>query len=72
MALLGWIFRREHYFELERVDAETTKLIHGEFFSGVLVRFLANRLKDAVHAGFLEMNKALAKRVCTTKKKLPR
>ncbi len=63
VALLSWLFRGEHYLELKMLDPQTTKLIHGEIFSGVLVGCLVNRLKGAVHAGFLEMNKALAKRV---------
>lgn len=63
VALSSWLFRGEHYFILEAVDSDTTKFIHGEIFSGILVRFLANRLKGAVHAGFLEMNQALAKQV---------
>jgi len=61
--LCDWLFRGEHYFVLEVVDANTTKLIHGEIFSGVLVRLFASRLKGATNAGFLAMNQALSKQV---------
>ena len=57
--LFSWLFRGEHYFILEPVNEHTTKLIHGEVFSGRLVKFFVKRLKGATYAGFLAMNEAL-------------
>jgi hypothetical protein len=40
----GFLFTGEHYFILEPIGQETTKLIQGEKFTGILVSFLAKPL----------------------------
>jgi hypothetical protein len=52
------IFDGEHYFLLEAVDEDRTRLIHGEKFSGLLVGFMSGML-SATEQGFLAMNAAL-------------
>ncbi len=53
------IFDGEHYFRLEELDEKTTKLIHGEHFTGVLVKPLLWLIGKATEQGFISMNKAL-------------
>ena len=62
----GWVFRGEHFFELQTLDfgdgdAERTRLIHGENFSGILVKFINRTLADTGRR-FAEMNQALKER----------
>lgn len=59
------LFDGEHYFELEALGPQQTKLIHGENFSGILVGLLLKRIGDGTLAGFKAMNKALKERVET-------
>ncbi|MDX1684092.1 MAG: SRPBCC domain-containing protein [Saprospiraceae bacterium] len=55
------LFDGEHYFKLEKIDNSTTKFIHGENFSGILVGLLSGALKNTL-AGFQDMNEALKAR----------
>ena len=56
--LFKGLFDGEHYFILEKNDDGSTTFIHGENFSGFLVRFFGGRL-DRTEEGFELMNKAL-------------
>ncbi len=56
--LVPGLFDGEHYFRLEALAMNETRLIHGEKIHGLLVPFLASTLK-ATKAGFILMNKAL-------------
>lgn len=59
----AWLFRGEHYFQLNEINQETTELIHGEIFSGALVSlFRCMGLKDTIR-GFELMNVALAEQL---------
>lgn len=53
------IFDGEHYFILERLGPNKTKLIHGENFSGILVPLLWNKIKESTTLGFKAHNQAL-------------
>ncbi len=55
------IFDGEHYFSLDHVSPEQTILLHGEFFSGILVGLMSSLLKDTKES-FEQMNVALKKR----------
>ncbi len=55
------IFDGEHYFVLEALGTHQTVLMHGEFFSGLLVGIMGNLLKDTKES-FIQMNKALKAR----------
>jgi hypothetical protein len=52
------IFDGEHYFLLEPIGEQRTRLTQGEKFSGVLVGLLSGML-SATKAGFQAMNMAL-------------
>ncbi len=52
------LFDGEHYFILEAVNAHTTRFIHGERFSGILVGVSGNML-EKTREGFELMNQAL-------------
>ena len=52
------IFDGEHYFLLDPLGDDRTRLTHGESFSGLLVGFLGTTL-DATETGFNNMNAAL-------------
>jgi len=54
------VFDGEHFFLLEPLGDDHTRLTHGEEFSGFLVGPMSGMLA-ATQAGFVEMNKALKK-----------
>lgn len=53
------LFDGEHYFLLEPVDSQRTRLVHGERFRGILVWMMRGELDTNVRAGFEAMNVAL-------------
>ena len=53
------LFDGEHYFILNRIDANTTEFIQGEVFSGVLIPFLKRMIDKDTLAGFEMFNQAL-------------
>jgi hypothetical protein len=59
--LFDWIFAGEHFFRLVEVSENRTRFVHGEDFSGILVRLLGSTLTRAAR-GFVFMNQALKKR----------
>jgi hypothetical protein len=53
------LFDGEHYFQLnENTDGSTT-FVHGENFSGIMVRLLKKKLDGETRDGFNKMNEAL-------------
>lgn len=62
------LFEGEHYFKIEPVGEDSVRFIHGEIFSGILVRLFASSLDQGTLAGFREMNEALKKRAEGLKK----
>jgi hypothetical protein len=59
---ISGLFDGEHYFRIESIDENRVRFIHGEIFSGLLVRLFAKSLDTGTLAGFREMNEALKKR----------
>ncbi|WP_299705874.1 SRPBCC domain-containing protein [uncultured Pontibacter sp.] len=59
---ISGIFDGEHYFQLIDMGENTTKFIHGEKFSGILVSLMGGAL-NKTKEGFQLMNEAL-KREC--------
>ncbi len=55
------IFNGRHYFKLESIQANQTKLIHGENFSGWLRGIIMKKIGNATRDGFIQMNKNLKK-----------
>jgi hypothetical protein len=71
--LFPGIFDGEHYFLLESMGGERTRLTHGENYSGLLVGMLRSQL-DATAQGFTAMNVALkqeAERNATAAARVP-
>ena len=61
------LFDGEHFFRLEARGDGTTRVVHGEDFSGILLRFMLNQVTEATR-GFVPllvvyMNQALKRRV---------
>jgi len=52
----------QHYFLLKKIDENTTKFIHGEKFSGILIGMIKKTLSKT-RIGFEMMNKSL-KLIC--------
>ena len=59
--LIPGLFDGEHFFRLQEVNAQRTRFIQGENFSGVLVRFSGRTITRAAR-GFVYMNEALKRR----------
>ncbi len=59
--LLPGLFDGEHYFLLDPIGEERTRLTHGEKFSGILIALFGGGLA-ATEAGFVAMNDALKQR----------
>ena len=57
------LFDGEHDFRLEALEGGTTRFLHSETFSGLLVRPLAAKLDAQTLPGFVAMNEALKVRV---------
>jgi hypothetical protein len=64
------LFDGEHYFILEKIDAENTRFIHGEQFSGVFTGVILKMIGKQTQSGFKAMNAALKVRVESEKKKV--
>jgi hypothetical protein len=58
---VSFLFTGEHYFILEPIGEQSTKLIQGEKFTGILVPFLAKPSNEAP-LGFIEFNSAIKER----------
>jgi hypothetical protein len=57
------LFDGRHRFELHRLDDGRTRLVHGEAFSGILVRPLRRMLDEGTTKDFDVVNRAIAERV---------
>ena len=57
------IFDGEHFFELEQIEGQHIKLIHGENFSGLLSGILMRLIGTKTKLGFERMNSALKNRL---------
>ncbi|MFT3723986.1 MAG: SRPBCC domain-containing protein [Hyphomonadaceae bacterium] len=56
------LFDGEHFFRLEPRGENNTRLVHGEDFHGVLLRFMLAQVTEATR-GFVYMNQALKRRI---------
>ncbi len=57
------LFDGEHYFIVEKMDDNRTKLIHGENFSGLFSKPILKMIKEDTLKGFAQMNQALKSKV---------
>lgn len=62
--LVRGLFDGEHFFRLERLPDGRTRFVHGENFTGLLVKPLTGLLTKTAR-GFVFMNQALKRRVET-------
>lgn len=53
------MFNGNHYFRLEKINANTTRFIHGENFSGWLSGLILFLIRKETTRGFKAMNEAL-------------
>lgn len=56
---INGIFNGKHYFKIESVGPNQTRLIHGEEFTGFLVPLLFNSIQQNTKNGFNAMNLAI-------------
>lgn len=63
IAKKGILFKGEHYFTFESLSDSSTRMIHGEKFSGLLPFLLWNKLEPAFTKAFIAMNQAMKERV---------
>ncbi|MGZ3693886.1 MAG: SRPBCC family protein [Bdellovibrionota bacterium] len=56
--LVKGLFDGEHYFRLEAISSTSTRFIHGEHFSGILIGLMGGILEKTKN-GFELMNRAL-------------
>lgn len=56
------LFSGEHFFQLVDTGHGTTRFVHGEDFSGILLKLLTGKLANTAR-GFVLMNQALKRRV---------
>lgn len=56
-----FIFGGKHYFHLEKVTENETKLIHNEDFLGLLGNYIFQKIQLNTKKGFIAMNEALKK-----------
>jgi hypothetical protein len=61
--LLPGLLDAEHYFLVARGTATSTRLIHGETFTGLLVPLLRSVLESSTRSSFDAMNAALKAKV---------
>ncbi|MCC2624300.1 MAG: hypothetical protein K0R14_173 [Burkholderiales bacterium] len=61
--LFNWLFRGEHYFILTKIDEETTNLLHGEVFTGLMSNYFGKKHGGITYEAFNIMNKNLDLRV---------
>jgi hypothetical protein len=60
--LVKGLFDGEHFFQLHETAEGHTRLVHGEDFSGLLVKVMGKTLTQTAR-GFVYMNQALKRRV---------
>ncbi len=59
--IIPGLFDGLHYFKIEQLSNNQSKLIQGELFSGILSGPILKSLKENTTQGFIEMNMALKK-----------
>ncbi len=55
------MFDGRHYFKIESVSENQSRLIHGEHFSGLLSKMVLNKIGRQTEENFKKMNHALKK-----------
>lgn len=58
-----WLMAGKHYYRMEKITDNETKLYHGEYFTGLLSPLISNRLLDKMRLAFLHHNELLKQRI---------
>lgn len=58
-----WIIAGEHYYRLERINDQQTRLLHGEYFSGIASTFITRATLKRMEDTFNAHNERLKERV---------
>jgi hypothetical protein len=53
----------KHYYKLEKITENQTRLLHGEYFTGLLANFISKKLLKKMEEAFLAHNQKLKERV---------
>lgn len=53
----------KHYYRLEKITDTQTRLLHGEWFSGLLSWFIPKKLLTKMETAFIEHNRILKERI---------
>lgn len=61
--LASWIISGEHYYRLEALDRNSTRLSHGEYFRGLASAFIGKATLERMEAAFNRHNVLLKERV---------
>lgn len=56
---INGIFDGHHYFKIEEIGTTQVKFNHGEYFSGILSRFILRKLGNETRKNFIKMNEAI-------------
>jgi hypothetical protein len=56
------LFKGDHFFELEDLGGDRTRLHHHETFTGSLIGEIVDAGRDVIHANFERMNDAARER----------
>jgi hypothetical protein len=59
----GFLLKGNHYYRLEKLSDYKTKLLHGEYFTGILSHFIPKSLLNKMENAFLLHNNRLKQRV---------
>ncbi len=57
--LIKGLFDGMHYFQLDAINQNQTRLVHGEEFKGILVGLILKMIGTSTEEGFNKMNNAL-------------
>lgn len=55
----SFLMAGKHYYKVEKIDNQTTQLLHGEYFTGLFSFFIPKKLLQKMENAFLEHNQAL-------------
>lgn len=53
----------KHYYRLEKLSINETKLLHGEYFTGILCMFISDKTIQKMKNAFIKHNQILKQRV---------
>jgi len=59
----AWIIAGKHYYRLESIGDDATRLLHGEYFRGVGSAFISKNLLGTMENAFHAHNQALKERI---------